>query len=123
MATMVLIITSASSRALLGALLLLALQAALILIFLEVFDAPRLVRRGFRWHSMLARFHDGFIEAFVAALGVVVLFSTVVGLDYHGIGAHSHIAGPLELAMNGSGDMLQQRVQGYLQSSFRIDSL
>lgn len=80
---------------------------------MEVFDTLHLFGRCFRRYSMLPRFDDGFIEAFVAAVSIVALLSTVVGLDYHGIGAHSHIAGPFELAMNGNGDMLEQCVQGY----------
>jgi hypothetical protein len=69
------------------------------------------------------RFHNGIVEAFVTAVRVVALFATVVGLHYYSVGLCGHIAGPPDLAMDSSGDMVQQRIQGNSQSGLGIDSL
>jgi hypothetical protein len=71
---------------------------------------------------MVPRFYNGIEEAFVAALSIVTLFSTIVGLHDDSVGFCGYIAGPPQLAMKGSGDMVQQSIQGNSQSSFRIDS-
>lgn len=72
---------------------------------------------------MMPRFHNSIKQSAVAAVSVVALFATVVGLHYHSVGFCGYIAGPPDLAMEGGGDMVQQSVQGNSQSSFRIDSL
>jgi hypothetical protein len=88
-----------------------------------MFDVLRLFRGRLIWHRMMPRFHDGIVEAFVAAARIVTLLATVVGLHYDGAGFWSYIAGPPDLVVKRSGDMVQQCVQGNSQSSFRIDSL
>jgi len=52
---------------------------------LQIFDALDLVRGRFTWNSMLPRFDDGLVQAFVAAVSIVALFSTVVGLDHNSV--------------------------------------
>jgi hypothetical protein len=70
----------------------------------------------------MPRFYNSIKQSAVAAVGVVALFATVVGLHYDSVGFCGYIAGPPDLAMEGGGDMVQQSVQGNSQSSFRIDS-
>jgi len=71
---------------------------------------------------MAPRFDNGIEKASVAAGRVVALFATVVGLHNDSVGPCGYIAGPPDLAVDGSGDMVQQRIQGNSQSSFRIYS-
>lgn len=73
-------------------------------------------------YRVMPRFHNGIKQSAVAALGVVALFATVVGLHYNGVGSCGYIAGSPDLAVEGGGDMVQQSIQGNSQSSFRIDS-
>lgn len=73
-------------------------------------------------HRVMPRFHNGIKESSVAAVGIVTLFATVVGLHYDSVGFCGYIAGPPDLAVEGGGDVVQQSVQGNSQSSFRIDS-
>lgn len=89
----------------------------------QVLDTLRLFRGRLIRHSILPRFDNGIVESSVAAVRVVALFSTVVGLHDHSVGLCGYIAGPLDLAVDCSGDMVQQSIQGNSQSSFRIDSL
>jgi hypothetical protein len=72
---------------------------------------------------MAPRFHNGIEKASVTAGRVVALFATVVGLHDDSVGPCGYIAGPPDLAVDGSGDMVQQRIQGNSQSGFRINSL
>jgi hypothetical protein len=65
----------------------------------QVLDALRLFRGRFIGHCMVPRFDNGLVEAFVTAVGVVTLFSTIVGLHDHGAGLCGYIAGPHDLAM------------------------
>jgi hypothetical protein len=116
---------------LLSALLLLALQTALVIRLLagvlsafgpsgtsveqpslQILDALHLVRGCFVWYSGVPRLSDGFIQAFEAAVSVVALLSTVVGLDDHSAGLCSYIAGLPDGAMDSCRDMVQQCIEG-----------
>jgi hypothetical protein len=72
---------------------------------------------------MVPRFYNGIVETFEAAVRIVALFATVVGLHNYSVRLCGYIAGPHDLAVEGGGDVVQQCVQGNSQSSFRIDSL
>jgi hypothetical protein len=90
---------------------------------LQSLDTLHLVRGCFVRYSGVTRLYDGFIQAFEAAVGVVALLSTVVGLDYDIVGLCSYIAGLSDGAMDSCGDVVQQRVERDSQSSLRIDPL
>jgi hypothetical protein len=100
------IITPASSGALLSALLLLALQPALVIgllpgslsafgpsvgspeivrLHIQVFDTLHLVGRRFGGYSMLSGLRNCFVETLVAAVSIVALLATVVGLYYYSV--------------------------------------
>ena len=72
----------------------------------------QLFRGCFIGHCMVPRFYNGFVEAFVATVGVVALFSTVVGLHDHSVGLCGYIARAPDVAMESCGDMMQQCIQG-----------
>jgi hypothetical protein len=55
---------------------------------------------------MLPRSYDYLMEAFVAAVGIVALLATVVGLDDDGIGLGGDVSGTLDLAVQGCRDMV-----------------
>jgi hypothetical protein len=101
-----LIITPATPGAFLSALLLLALQPALVIGLLpgflsafgpslgspgigreiiQVFDALDLVGRRFGGHSILSCLSNCFVETLVAAVSIVALLATVVSLDYYSV--------------------------------------
>jgi hypothetical protein len=112
-----LVVTPDSAGALFRTLLLLALQSALVISLLprgpyqlagsseeipgdvQVLDALRLLRGRFIGHCMVPRFYNGLVETSVAAVGIVTLFSTIVGLHDHGAGLCGYIARLLDFAM------------------------
>jgi hypothetical protein len=100
------IITPATPGALLSALLLLALQPALVIGLLpgflsafgpslgspgigreniQVFDTLYLVGRRFGRHSILSCLSNCFEETLVAAVSIVALLAAVVRLDYYSV--------------------------------------
>lgn len=114
------IVTPASPGRFLSALLLFALQAALVIRLLtgllsafgpshglsggrvddvQMFDTLHLLCRRLGGHSIMARLSDGLVQTLIAALGVVALFSTVVGLDYYSARLCSQVAGTSDVAM------------------------
>lgn len=70
----------------------------------------------------MARFDNGFVEPLVAAVGIVILFPAVVGLDDKGTRAVGNIARGPQLMVQGAGHVLQQCCEGHFEGSFRIHS-
>jgi hypothetical protein len=51
----------------------------------QIFDVLRLLRGRFIRHRMVPRFYNGIVEALEAAVHVVALLATVVGLHYNSV--------------------------------------
>jgi hypothetical protein len=105
----------------------LSLLAGQLGIFMEsrgvqILDAFGLFGRRLTGDSSLARLDEGFIEPLIAAVGIVVLLATVVGLDDDGTGPRSDIARRPYLMMKSAGYVVQKGTEGHLQRSFRIHS-
>lgn len=85
-------------------------------------DAFGLLCRGLAGDGSGSGVDEGFVQPLVAAMSVVRLLATIVGLDDEGVGTLSNIARGAYLAVKSVGHVFQQGVEGHLQCSFRIHS-
>lgn len=121
-----LIVSTASSRTLLGALLLLTFQSTLVVGLLsvglsatelgaaisacypQVLDMAHLLRGCFIWNGIAPRLNNGIVQSLVASMSIVVLLATVVGLDYDIVRLDRNVARAADFFMKSRGDMVQE---------------
>lgn len=57
----------------------------------------RLVSRCLPWYSIVARFHNDLVQSSIAAMRIIVLLATIIGLDDYIVGSFGDIAGGSDL--------------------------
>lgn len=81
---------------------------------LQIVDTFGLFGRRLAGDSSVAGVDNGFVEPPVAAVGIVGLLATVVGLDDDGTGPLGDIARGPQLTVKGAGHVVQKGIEGHL---------